>query len=108
MSPRSLSRLTTEALEILGDAIRAARIQRGWSINELAERVGVSHVTILKVERADPGVAVGTVFEAATLVGVPLFDPDPTTRLRYQAQKQAELALLPTRARRRPKVDDDF
>ena len=108
MALRSLSSLTTEALTILGTAIRAARLQRGWSINDLAERVGVSHVTILKAERGDPGVAIGTVFESANLVGVPLFDADPQERLRYGAQKRAELALLPSRARTTRPVDDDF
>lgn len=61
-----------------------------------------------KVESGDPTVAVGTVFEAATLVGVPLFG-DADTRARYGAHKRSELALLPDSARH-PKrtVDDDF
>ncbi len=89
-------------------AIRAARLQRGWTVEELAERVGVSHPTIAKVERGDPGVAAGTLLEAATVVGLPLLDPDPATRERYGASKRAELALLPTAARKRRTVDDDF
>lgn len=37
-------------------------------------------VTIQKIERGDPTVAIGTVFEAATLLGVPLFHPDAERR----------------------------
>jgi transcriptional regulator with XRE-family HTH domain len=101
-----LSSLTTEALRLLASSIRTHRLRRGWSIKELARRVGVSHPTIIKVERADPTVAVGTVLEAATLVGVPLFDADPVVRVRHQERLTAELKLLP-RAARTTRIDAD-
>jgi transcriptional regulator with XRE-family HTH domain len=104
-----LSPFTTEALQLLAVSIKARRLRRGWSINELAKRVGVSHPTIIKVERGDPTVAVGTVLEAAVLVGVALFDPDPQTRTRQLAHMNAELALLPQAGRSaNAEVDDDF
>ncbi|MDQ1245875.1 MAG: hypothetical protein QG597_242 [Actinomycetota bacterium] len=103
-----LTPLTEEALATLAASIKAARIRRRWTIRDLAERVGVSAPTILKIERGDPGVAIGTVFEAARLVGVPLFDPDDAAMLRYGALKRAELALLPSAARPPGPVDDDF
>ena len=93
---------------MLATAIRSGRIRRGMTVRGLAERVGVSAPTIIKVERGDPGVAIGTVVEAASLVGVPLFDEFPDIRHRYAAQQRAELALLPAAARPRRKVDDDF
>ncbi len=109
MPTSPLSPLTTEALRLLSASIRAQRLRRGWSINELANRVGVSHPTIIKVERGDPTVAVGTVLEAATLVGVPLFDPDPGTRVRHLDRLTAELALLPQAGRAAAaEADDDF
>ena len=108
MARSPASPATAEALGIIATAIRSARLRRGWTVEELAERVGVSHPTITKVERGDPSVAAGTLFEAATVLGVPLFDPDPATRERYGASKRAELALLPMAARRRRTVDDDF
>jgi transcriptional regulator with XRE-family HTH domain len=109
MSRPVQSPITKEALRLLGDAIKTHRLQRRWSIDELARRVGVSHPTIIKIERADPTVAIGTVLEAATLVGVPLFDADPTTRSRHQERLTMELKLLP-KAARMPDVqaDDDF
>jgi transcriptional regulator with XRE-family HTH domain len=109
MSSRLLSPQGVEALELLGVALRTGRIRSGWTVEELAERVGVSHTTIRKAERGDPGTAIGTVFEAAVLVGVPLFDPDPTSRARYLTAKRGELALLPEAARRpRQRFSDDF
>ncbi len=78
------------------------------TVRELAERVGVSAPTLIKIERGDPGVAIGTFLEAATLTGVPLFDPHPDVRERLSVQKRSELALLPEAARPRRKVDDDF
>jgi transcriptional regulator with XRE-family HTH domain len=104
-----ISPQTNEALRILASSIRAHRLHRNWSIDELATRVGVSHPTIIKLERGDPRVAVGTVLEAATLVGVPLFDEDPVARSGYQQRLAAELSLLPKAGRmRRSQVDDDF
>ncbi len=108
MKASRLSPASREALEVLGWAVRAGRLQRRWTVAELAERVGVSRPTIAKVERGDPSVAIGTYFEAATLVGVPLF-ADDDARNRYAAHKRTELALLPASARRpRQVVDDDF
>ncbi len=103
-----VSPLTTEVLSTLADAIRAGRIRRGMTIRELAERVGVSAPTVIKVERGDPGVAIGTVLEAAKMVGVPFFHEHPEVRERYNAQKRSDLALLPAAARPRRVVDDDF
>lgn len=104
-----ISPQTSEALRLLASSIRVHRLRRNWSIDELATRVGVSHPTIIKLERGDPRVAVGTVLEAATLVGVPLFDEDPIARSRYEQALTTELSLLPHAGRvRRSQVDDDF
>ena len=104
-----LSPLTNEALRLLASSIKTQRLRRSWSIDELARRVGVSHPTIIKVERADPTVAIGTVLEAATLVGVPLFDSDPLVRTRHFERLTAELKLLPQAGRMTTaEADDDF
>ena len=42
----------------------------GVARDEVAERVGVSVPTIRKVESGDPTVAIGTVFEVASLLGI--------------------------------------
>lgn len=69
--------------------------------------MGVSENTIRKVERGDPSVALGTAFEAASLVGVRLFSEDAATRAREAEYVDARLAVLPKRVRRGA-VDDDF
>lgn len=107
MARLTLSPTTSEVLRTLAVSIRAGRLRRGWTVAQLAERVGVSHATITAVEAGRSGVAIGTVLEAATLVGVPLFSADETRRAAHGALKQAELALLPAAARRR-EIDDDF
>lgn len=77
------------------------------SVEELAERVGVNHQTIRKVERGDLTVGLGPAFEAAAILGVPLFDPDPERRDLEFGRMRDRLAVLPQRARR-PKVTNDF
>jgi transcriptional regulator with XRE-family HTH domain len=106
--PRTYSPLTVEAGRLLGGRIRLARKERSWTVEQLAERVGVAHVTISKVERGDLTVAVGTVFEAAAVVGVPLFDPDPRRRSLESDRVRDRLALLPRLARPTAAVDDGF
>lgn len=109
MAKHPLSPATREALRILVTAIRTERIRRGWTEAILAERIGVSRPTVIALEAAKPGVAIGTVFEAASLLGVPLFSPEPDIRESYGARKTAELALLPASVRTRHReVDDDF
>ena len=102
-----LSRTASEAVRLLGRRIALARRERRWTVAELAERVGSSETTVRKVERGDPSVALGTVFEAAALVGVPLFSDDATTVAREAELVEARLAVLPQRVRRR-QVDDQF
>ncbi|WP_424348039.1 helix-turn-helix domain-containing protein [Kocuria sp. CH-021] len=49
----------------LGGAIRAARIKRGWSQTDLAQRSGVSRPTIARLE-AGHGVSTSTLLKLAT------------------------------------------
>ena len=77
-------------------------------MNELAERVGVSHPTIRKVERRDPSVGLGVAFEAASLLGVPLFGEDRERRSLEAARLRDHLTVLPERVRRPAPVSNDF
>jgi transcriptional regulator with XRE-family HTH domain len=102
-----LSPRTNEAVRLLGARIQLARRERRWTLQELAERAGVTAVTMRKVERGDPSVRLGVAFEAATLTGVALFDPDPSRRRLEAERVDDRLAVLPRLVRRR-QVDDDF
>lgn len=106
--PRSYSPMTIDAARLLGATVRAARLERRWTVEELAERVGVNHTTLRKVERGDLTVGLGVAFEAAALLGVPLFGDDDERRSLEIARLNDRLAALPERARRPVRVDDDF
>ena len=77
------------------------------TIEELGERVGASHSTIRQIERGSPSARVGVAFEAASILGIPLFDEDPV-RVGLEARRvSSDLALLPKRIHKVP-ADNDF
>ncbi len=103
------SRQALEAATLLGLEIAQARRERTWTTTELAERAGISRPTLRKIEQGDPTVALGTVFEVATLVGVPLFGADPSELGTLVRRSRDRLQLLPERVREPAEpVDDDF
>lgn len=103
----AFSRPTTEATHLLGQRVRLGRLERRMPIAELAERVGVAEGTMRRVEAGDPTVALGIAFEAAVIVGVPLFSEDAERRRLESELVGARLAVLPT-AVRRSETDDAF
>lgn len=106
--PHTYSHQTVEALRLLGSQVGVARRARRWTVDELAERVGVSHPTIRKVERGDPSVSLGVAFEAASVLGLALFGADEQRRSLEAARLEDRLAVLPGRVRRPVSVDNDF
>lgn len=103
---RTYSRPTLEALTLFGKLIQLARKQRRMTAAELAERTGISRSTLQRIEKGDPKVEIALVFEAAALVGVPLFDGQLTERLLRVDDK---LALLPKAIHKpAPKLHDAF
>lgn len=106
---RAYSPYTLAAAKLLGAEIGLRRREWRWSARELADRLGVTRVTLSKVERGDPSVGLGIAFEAAALVGVPLFHDDLRRISADLARAEERLALLPERVRApRAHVDDDF
>ena len=103
------SRYAIEAAQLLGAQIQVARRDRQWSQKELASRAGITTPTLSKIEKGNPGVAIGTVFEIASLVGVPLFHEDPVRLTLDRDRTVARSALLPQRVRApKREVHDDF
>ena len=106
---RAISGATGEALGLLADRIKAARLERRIPAREIAERAGISRDLLSRIERADPACGIGVVFEVATLLGVELFHADAGVLARERGRARERLELLPRRARRpAPEVDDDF
>jgi transcriptional regulator with XRE-family HTH domain len=101
---------TLDAARVLGLTIAEGRRQRRWTQAELCERAGVSKATLRNAERGEPTVAVGVMFELATLVGVELYGLPPSDLRSLAARENDRLALLPGHVypRQHVSVDDDF
>ncbi len=98
-----------EAALLIGKQIQLKRKQRRWSEQNLAERAGISRVTLQKIERGEMTCAIGLVFEVASLVGVNLFEADRFPLTMQIGQTSDKIALLPKRIRPETRVaDDDF
>ncbi len=107
--PRTYSLYTEDALTLLAGLIRAARLERKMTAQEVAERAGISRSMLQRIEKADTKCEIGAVFEVAAIVGVKLFDLESSSLSKYIKQTQDKLALLPQKARKTVKViDDDF
>lgn len=107
--PHTYSTPTLDAAKVLGLELARARRERRWTAQDLAERAGISVVTLRKVERGDPTVALGTVFEVAVLLGVPLFDVERSALPELVRRGRERLALVPSRVREPvARVRDDF
>lgn len=106
---RSYSKVTRQALSILGKLIRLGRMERGMTAQGLADRAGISRTTLYNIEKGAPGPEVGTVFEVAALAGVRLFDDDDHALAMHKARLDEKLTLLPQSVRPSMReVDDDF
>jgi DNA-binding XRE family transcriptional regulator len=104
---RSYSRVTHQALAVLGKLVRAGRAERGLTAQELADRAGISRTTLSSIEKGAPGPEIGIVFEVAFLVGVRLFEYDERTLHMHNARLDEKLALLPKSVRHTVKEADD-
>ncbi|HEX2653483.1 MAG TPA: helix-turn-helix transcriptional regulator [Xanthobacteraceae bacterium] len=106
---RSYSRYSRDAALLLGQLIRRARIERRLTVEELAERAGISRGLVHRIEKGDLGCAIGAVFEAAAIVGVRLFDADQPALTSQISTNTATLALMPQAVRTSTgPVKDDF
>ena len=100
---------TIDAVRVLGLEVAHARRARRWTEADLAERVGISAVTLRNIERGMPTVGIGMVFEAATILGIHLFGADRDGLRSMVERGRDRLALLPARVREPTgPVRDDF
>ena len=106
---RTYSQYTREVLSLLAGLIRASRLQRKMSAQEVAERAGISRGMLYRMEKGDPKCEIGATFEVARIVGVSLFETESNNLTMQLKQINDKLALLPKSARRPKKVaKDDF
>jgi transcriptional regulator with XRE-family HTH domain len=106
---RAYSRYALEGLGLMGKMIRLGRIQRRLTAQELAERLGVSRSTLQRMEKGDPKVEIGLMFEAAAIVGIKLFDVDEKGIAALSERTDDRIALLPKHVYKATKpVIDEF
>lgn len=105
--PYSLS--TQTALSTLGQLIKVGRQQLPLSQADLAARLGVRRQTVMAIEKGSPKVAIGTVFEAALIVGVPLLSEGGEQLAQWQAALMGFHSILPARTHtKKVELKDDF
>ena len=106
---RSYSQYSLNALELLGQLVRKARLSKAMTTTDLALRAGISRALLQRIERGDPGCAIGMVFEVAAICGVPLFDLESRQLSNHLGLHREKMALLPKAVRARNQVvKDDF
>ncbi len=105
----TLSAPARAAARLRGTEIARVRRLRGWTATDLAERAGVGVVTLRTVEDGAPTVAIGIVFEVASVLGIDLLGASPQEVAGRTRRSEEMLALLPQRVRpAAPVVDADF
>ena len=106
---RPLSPYATDAVTLLGQLIRKARIEHKLKAVDVTDRAGISRGLLRRIETGDPGCAIGAVFEVATIVGVRLFDTDQIALAKAVETNREIMTLLPKSVRNpRIEADDDF
>jgi len=103
------SHYALDAVSLISGLIRSARKERKFTLQDVADRAGISRGLVQRIEKGNLKCSIGTVFEVATIVGVKLFDADKSTLNQHLRQTKDKLMLLPKSVRKTPKVvDDDF
>ena len=102
-----------QALNDLGRLIASGRKEGRFTQAELANRVGVGRMTIVRIEQGAPEVAVGYYLTAAWILGLPVLSWCDFAGLRGDSSVGAYLEKfgrhLPERVRRqKDEVDNDF
>lgn len=100
---------TIDAVTVIGLEVARARRARRWTEAALAERAGISAVTLRNIERGAPTVGIGTVFEVMAILGIELLGADRDGLHTMVERGRDRLALLPSRVREpADPANDDF
>lgn len=57
-------------LDTLGDNLKLARLRRDLSAEQVSERAGIGRSTLVKAEKGDQGVAIGTYLKILFVLGL--------------------------------------
>jgi transcriptional regulator with XRE-family HTH domain len=108
VSKFSLLPQSAQAIELLGQRIRLARIRRGLAVAELAVKAGINRNTLTALEQGKPGVSLGVIASVLWALGLDqslsnVADPDLDLH-----GKALEAARRPKRAGKPRKVSDAY
>ncbi len=108
MSDFSLPMSALDRVTLLGQRIRIARIRRGWSVVELANKAGINRNTLTALELGKSGTAIGVCLTVLWALGLEnsvdaVADPDADVH-----GKALEASRRPTRAGKPRKSSDDY
>jgi transcriptional regulator with XRE-family HTH domain len=62
--------LVQERLTVWGKCIRTQRLRQRVTVEDLANRLGISRGTLIRLEKADPGASAGAYLTALLALGV--------------------------------------
>ena len=102
---------TTERVTQLGQRIRIARIRRGWSVADLAARVGINRNTLTALELGKTGTAVGVAFTVLWALGLDKSleaVADPDTDLHGKALEASRRPKRAGKSSKSIKASDDY
>jgi len=64
--------MNNQILKLVGEKIKKARKEAGITQNDFAAILGVSHITLKKIERGEDSVSAGTFMKAMNELGIEL------------------------------------
>lgn len=109
ITPRTYSSYSRKAVSVMGQMILLRRKERKMTTQDLADRAGISRMTLYKIERGDMKCEIGIVFEVAALVGITLFDTDSVPIDSLREKIEDKIALLPKSVRPpKRRLEDEF
>jgi len=102
-----------ESLKEMGGFIACARKEKRWTQEEMARRIGVGRMTVVRIEKGAPEVAVGLYLTAAWLLGLPVLSWQTMDSKRGDTVTGDILSklkgTLPERVKKnRDKINNDF
>ena len=102
-----------QILREMGEFISCARKEKGWTQEELARRIGANRMTVVRIEKGKPEVAVGWYLTATWLLGLQVLTWQTMGEARSDSVVGDLLTklkkALPAKVRQnRKKIDNDF
>lgn len=97
-----------DLLKQVGENIKIARVRRGITIRELANRVHVDERTISRMEKGDSSINFKNLITVLAVLGISESIGELANPIHDEVGKALELKNKPQRVRSKDKLSDDF